>query len=587
LPKDLANKMLERGEELWNMYGPTETTVWSSVMKIEKGPEPVNIGPPINNTQFFVVDKYLQPVPIGVSGELLIGGAGLARGYLNRPELNKERFIENTFYKDGSRLYKTGDLVRWLPDGTIEFLGRTDFQVKLRGYRIELGEIENILVQHKDIKEAVVTAKENRNQDKQLIAYIIPYGEKELKLNELRSFLKEKLPEYMVPAVFVQLQNFPLTPNGKIDRKALPEPDMGKINTGSGYVAPRSELELKLTGIWEKILGITRIGVQDNFFELGGHSLLAVQMFAELEKALQIKLPLVTLFEHQNISELVSVINSGNWKDKWSSLIRIKSGTRTPLFFIHGAEGNILIYKDLANHLADDQAFYALQSRGLEGSEFSMTSIEEMAAYYIKEIKKVQHKGPYNLGGYCMGGTIAYEMAQQLTRHGDIVKNVFLVETYNICSAGNIISNKMSIADKLENVKFHYDNLKALNRPDKIKFLHNKTEVLKRRLISKLKSFINLLGIDVKDTTEGYKDNFRIRDINDKAQTEYRPKKYSGKTILLKPIVNFSSGPDPSFGWNDLANGEFKIYNLDIAPRGMLYEPYVQQTAEIISKELN
>jgi amino acid adenylation domain-containing protein len=586
LPKDLATKMLERGKELWNMYGPTETTVWSSVKKIEKGPDPIFIGPPVANTQFYVVDKNMQPVPIGVSGELLIGGLGLARGYLNRPELNKEKFIKNPFSDLSPRLYRTGDLVRYLSNGDIEFLGRTDFQVKLRGYRIELGEIENVLSGHKDIKEAVVSAKQNKNQDKQLVAYIITDSNKELKSADLRTFLKEKLPEYMIPSVFVRMEKFPLTPNGKIDRKALPEPESGKINIGSAHVAPRNDIEKKLVEIWKRILGLSNIGINDNFFDLGGHSLLAVKMFAELERLTGIKLPLVTLFEHQNIYELVAIINSGNWKDNWSSLIQIRSGKKTPLFLVHGAEGNILVYKDLANHLEEDQSFYALQARGLDGSEKISTSIEEMASYYIKEIKKVQPKGPYNLGGYCLGGTIAYEMAQQLKRHGEKVKNVFLIETYNICSADHPVSNKMSFIDNLENIKFHFKNLKGLDRSDKIKFLNNKSEVLKRRVVSNLKAVFNRMGINLKDNNETYKANFKIREINDKAQTEYIPKAYKGRAILLKPVVNFSSGPDPNFGWDNMIDGEFKIYNLDVAPRGMLYEPFVEETAAIITREL-
>jgi amino acid adenylation domain-containing protein len=586
LPKDLAVKMIQRGKELWNMYGPTETTVWSSIKKIEADPEFIYIGPPIANTQFYIVDKNMQPVPVGVSGELLIGGEGLAKGYLNRPELNEERFINNPFDNSGSRVYRTGDLARFLSNGDIEFLGRTDFQVKLRGYRIELGEIETILTEFKGIKEAVVAAKQNKNNDTQLIAYIIPSGKTGIILTDVKNFLKKKLPEYMIPSVFINMEKFPLTPNGKIDRKALPEPDSNKIASGTIHAGPGDELEMKLAEIWEKVLGISNIGINDNFFDIGGHSLLAVQMFAELERTMDVRLPLVTLFEHQNISELAAVLKSGKWKEKWSSLIQIKKGTKTPLFLIHGAEGNILVYKDLANHLEEDQSFFALQAKGLDDSEETLTSIEEMASHYLKEIKKVQPKGPYNLGGYCLGGTIAYEMAQQLIEQGEEVKNIFLIETYNICSANVQASNKMTTRDKVENIRFHFDNLMRLKGSDKIKFIINKSEVLQRRIFSDLKALLKKAGINIKDSSENIKATSKLREINDQAQEIYKPKEYQGRTILLKPKINFSSAPDPKFGWENLINGEFKIYNLDIAPRGMLYEPFVKETAAIISEEL-
>jgi surfactin family lipopeptide synthetase A len=583
--RELADKLIERGKELWNMYGPTETTIWSSVSKISAGAEPVFIGRPIANTTMYIVDKNMHPVPVGVPGELLIGGTGLARGYLNRPELNEERFIKNPFDGSVSRLYRTGDLVRHTPDGEIEFIGRTDFQVKLRGYRIELGEIESILMQHPDIKEVVVTAKQNKNGDKQLAAYLIPVDNKELKLNELRTFLKEKLPDYMVPAAFVKMDKFPLTPNAKVDRKALPEPETGGIESGSLHIAPRNDPEKKMTEIWERILGRSNISVNDNFFDIGGHSLLAVQMFAELENVFDVKLPLATLFEHQTVSELVEALNSDKWKEHWSSLIRIKRGIRTPLFLVHGAEGNILVYKDLANHLERGQSLYALQSKGLNGSDKTLTNIEEMAADYINEIKKIQPNGPYNLGGYCLGGTIALEMSQQLTRNGETVKNLFLIETYNICTIKDKLSN--TLVYNLENIKFHYDNLMMLSRKDRIKFLRNKTEVLKRRVLSRFIPLFSKLGININSYTESSGSNSRIREVNDKAQLMYIPEKYEGKAVLLKPKVNYSSGPDPSFGWNSLINGSLKVYNLDIAPRGMLYEPFVKETAAIITKELD
>jgi len=266
LPRDLATQLLETSHLLWNMYGPTETTVWSTVNRIDDKEGPVLIGFPIANTQVYILDQHLQPVPIGVPGELHIGGDGLARGYLNQPRLTDERFIANPFSDvPGSRLYKTGDLAKYLPDGNIEVLGRLDFQVKVRGFRIELGEIEATLEQHPAVQQAVVTARENIPGDKQLVAYIVANDHQKLLVNTFRNFLKKKLPEYMMPALFEMMDALPLTPNGKVDRKALPPPTGLRPDLNLAYMAPRTELEQTITGIWQEVLQIEKIGIEDNF----------------------------------------------------------------------------------------------------------------------------------------------------------------------------------------------------------------------------------------------------------------------------------------------------------------------------------
>ncbi|MBD2775781.1 non-ribosomal peptide synthetase [Iningainema tapete] len=311
LERSLANQLLSLGTEVWNLYGPTETTIWSAVQKIESHKELqpeaiVSIGHPIANTQFYILDSHQKLVPIGVRGELHIGGAGLARGYLHRPELTAQKFIPNPFDKESrSRLYKTGDLVRYRPEGTIEFLGRIDNQVKIRGFRIELGEIEALLCQHPGVQESVVVAAKDKSGSQLLVAYVVCQPEQVLTIAQLRHLLESKLPNYMVPKTFVMLEALPLTPNGKVDRRSLPVPDLTQLKPE--FVAPSTPVEEMLAGIWAEVLGI-EVGIYDNFFELGGHSLLATRVISQVRQIFAIELPLRQLFEKPTVAELASYI---------------------------------------------------------------------------------------------------------------------------------------------------------------------------------------------------------------------------------------------------------------------------------------
>jgi len=299
---ELASQLLACCGTLWNMYGPTETTVWSAVCEVQAG-RPVVIGPPIANTRLYVLDRALQLVPVGVPGELYIGGAGLARGYHNRPALTAEKFIADPFAAEpGMRMYRTGDLVRRLPDGTIEFLGRLDHQVKIRGFRIELGEIEARLQEHPAIREAVVIAREDTPGDKRLVAYVVADQDDQL-AGALRAHLTTCLPKYMVPAAYVRLDAFPLTPNGKLDRRALPIPD-GQIDSSREYEAPQGKTESLLAAIWAELLKLDRVGRHDNFFELGGHSLLAVRVMSRLQHKLGMEFSIGDLFTHPVLADL-------------------------------------------------------------------------------------------------------------------------------------------------------------------------------------------------------------------------------------------------------------------------------------------
>jgi amino acid adenylation domain-containing protein len=294
---------------LHNQYGPSEShvvTAFALVDTPDSWPTLPPIGRPIANTQIYLLDATLQPVPVGVPGELYIGGVSLAQGYLNRPDLTAEKFILHPFSSEpGERLYKTGDLARYLPDGNIEFLGRTDHQVKIRGFRVEPGEIEIVLGQHIAVQQAVVVAREDvSGGNKRLVAYVVSAQEQSPTVSELRNFLKEKLPDYMVPSAFVMLDTLPLTPNGKIDRRALPAPDTARPELERTYVAPRTLIEQTLTEIWTEVLRIEQVGIYDNFFELGGHSLLATQVISRVREAFQAEIPLRSLFEAPTVADL-------------------------------------------------------------------------------------------------------------------------------------------------------------------------------------------------------------------------------------------------------------------------------------------
>jgi amino acid adenylation domain-containing protein len=317
LPRSLIEELLPRVNELWNLYGPTETTIYSLASKVFAAANSVPIGQPVANTQVYVLNSSLQPAPIGVPGELYIAGEGLARGYLNRPDLTAERFIPNPFSrKPGMRLYRTGDMVRYLPDGNIEFLGRSDHQVKIRGFRIELGEIETVLEQHPAVRQAVILARDATPGDSssvsesgiRLLAYVISKDAPVPPLAELRSFLKEKLPDYMLPSVFIFLEALPLTPNGKVNRAALPAPDQSRPELEKAFVAPSTPIEIKLVEIWSMLLGLDQVGIQDDFFELGGHSLLATQVISRSRETFQIEIPLRSLFEIPTIAGLAEQI---------------------------------------------------------------------------------------------------------------------------------------------------------------------------------------------------------------------------------------------------------------------------------------
>jgi len=322
LPVALADELVGRGLELWNMYGPTETTVWSAVAPVGLG-RPPSIGRPIANTTLYILDAWLGPVGVGVAGELYIGGAGVTRGYLRRPALTAERFVPDPFgTESGGRLYRTGDLCRWQAEGTVEFLGRLDNQVKVRGFRIELGEIEAVLDTQPSVRAAVVVVPADPAGDRRLVAYVVPEGPPP-PIHELRRHLESRVPPYMMPSLFVTLDAFPLTPNGKVDRKALMAPEMARAQVTSAYVGARTPTEKAMAAIWAEVLGVDRVGAEDDFFELGGHSLLAAHVVSYVRERLGARIELHALYDAPTVAELALVVAAGEGGEEEPPLVAL------------------------------------------------------------------------------------------------------------------------------------------------------------------------------------------------------------------------------------------------------------------------
>nr|VFJ71635.1 MAG: amino acid adenylation domain-containing protein [Candidatus Kentron sp. FW] len=434
LPSELQNQFFDSLDaELHNQYGPTEAAITTSFWQCRKDSkfQLAPIGVPISNTQLYILDKFLSPVPIGVFGELHIGGMNLARGYHKRPDLTAERFIPNPFSKDPeSRLYKTGDLGRWLIDGNIEFLGRVDHQVKVRGFRIELGEIEATLTEHPGIKNAAVLAREEQLGSKQLVAYLVPTTEQGSSVHELRGFLNRKLPDYMIPATFVFLEKLPLNPNGKVDRKALPAPDF-HVTREHEFVTPRNETEKAISEIWKEVLGIEKVSIYDNFFEIGGNSLLTVRLVAKIGQQLEKTLPVSKIFEYPTIEKLSRILDKKNEEFSFTPLVKFKTkGKSNPLFFIHYGNGEVFHFMDLVHELENTEIpLYGLRSYGLEPNTTPFDSIEIIAEKYIEAIRTVQPEGPYRIVGHCFGGAVAYEMVQQLKQEGEKIEFLAVINS--------------------------------------------------------------------------------------------------------------------------------------------------------------
>ena len=587
LPVALAEQLLDRDFELWNMYGPTETTIWSAVCRVQPG-EPLTIGRPIANTTLYVLDDGMQPVPPGLAGELHIGGDGLARGYLNRPELTAERFVPHPFDPaPGARVYKTGDLVRYRHDGRIDFLGRRDHQVKVRGFRIELGEIETALGRQPGVGAAVAITREDSPGDVRIVGYVVGADGQPLAPADLRRALTDILPAYMLPSSVVVLDELPLTPNGKIDRKALPAPSSDRSDEGTA-LAPRTPLEERLVRIWERELEISPIGVTDDFFDLGVTSLVAARLFARLERELGRNLPLGALFQAPTIERLRLLLEEDelNGDSRWTSLVPIQpTGSKPPIFCVHGGAGTILHLQPLSRRLGPDQPFYGLQSRGLYGGAPPHGTVEEMSEHYLKELRTVQPHGPYRIAGYCFGSIVAFDMAQRLRADGEEVAALVVfngpspvwLHRYGAIGrqpsrlARRVAPSRRPLAKRVTG---------ALANPAKLgQWARWRLWRIRKHYIWPRRVRLSLrLGHPL---PEHIREDYFIN-IHARAELAYEPVSYPGEMTVFYGANLYD---DPTLGWEGLAASieTVAVPGEHTGNRTMMAEPYVEHVYERIA----
>jgi amino acid adenylation domain-containing protein len=563
---------------LLNAYGPTETTITATVFEIPPRSvgsaidHPVPIGRPLANRAVYILDQTGNPVPIGLRGHLHIGGASLARGYLNRPDLTAGNFVPDPFAREpGARMYKTGDLARYRPDGNIEFLGRADQQVKIRGFRIEPGEIEAALRRHPAVREAAVVAREDSPGEKRLVAYVVA----EATSDELRGFLKERLPEPLLPAVMLFLEALPVAPNGKLDRRALPAPDRSRPELEKMFVEPRDDLERQLALVWEEVLGLRPVGVRDNFFELGGHSLLAVRLFALIEKRLGRRLPLTTVFQGATVEHLADVLRQRALAGPASSLVVLQpGGSKRPLFLVHPAGGHVFPYIHLAQLLGPDQPCYGLQARGLEEGQDPHSRIEDMAADYLRALQTLQPTGPYLLGGWSMGGVVAFEIAQQLHAQGERVALLALLDGRIPTSEETFPdedSEAVLLVERYFGISFGPMELPAgIPKEEQLGFVLEQAKsaglVPAELDLSQARRFVEILRSDLRAT-----------------QT-YGLNLYPGRLDFFKASETPGGAPaDPTMGWSGWASGGVEVHFVPGNHANMMYPPQVEALAKALT----
>lgn len=600
-PADLIQRWLTPKRRCFNAYGPTEATVWSTIAEMQTTQTPRTIGRAIANTQLYVLDPHLQPVPIGIAGELYIGGAGVARGYLNRPELTAARFIANPFSKSNplvlgtderktslslpTHLYQTGDRVRYLVDGSLEFLGRMDQQVKIRGVRVEPGEIEAVLTQHPAVQAAAVIWSQKASGHPQLIAFVVLQAQASSNREALHHFLQHQLPTYLLPSQISILAALPTTPNGKIDRRALSTLELFQRDRVDAMVAPGNATEAALARLWQTLLKLEQVSINDNFFALGGDSLLAVQLIQQIEQQLQQTLPLTVLFQAPTIAQLAALLNRSDAKAavalSWSPLVPLKaSGSKPPFFCVHPVFGVVFPYWQLAHHLDREQPFYGLQPFGLDGKQPAYTRIEDMATAYINAIRIQQPIGPYQLGGWSFGGLVAFEMARQLQQAGEQVSLLAILDT-----AAPISDNQVSLWHSLKflvntatrsalPLLFDYLSLLLASRSSQLS--SSWQSQWQWRAIARLfpdEPRLQLLN-------EGtIRPMLQVFYANNRAAQDYLPSSYSGKITLFRTAQPFGSGQDATLGWNQLAD-TVEIHPIPGNHLSMLQSPQVQILAQ-------
>ncbi len=578
LANDIADKWIE-DKRLLNAYGPTESTVGVSSYLIEEIDEKdgsVPIGRPIDNVSIYILDDGLNILPYGIVGEIYLGGIGLARGYIHNPQKTAEDFIPNPFSKNGERLYKTGDLGKLKKDGTIEYIGRADSQIKIRGYRIELGEIESTLRKISGIKDAVVDIRE-KSQNRILVGYLKIDKRKSFDFEKVKIELKKYLPDYMIPNILVEINEIPKSLSGKIDRSSLPDFENNLVITKNEFVEAKNKTEKKLLTIWKNLLGIEKISTTDNFFEIGGHSLLAIQLLGKISAEFDVELEMVQLFQEQTIVSLSSEILRQSSEVEDTSKIIVKfnevEGTN-PIFFIHPSGGSVHWYTLLSREFSNINSFYGIQALGINGKIEPQTSIEEMAATYIKAIKNVKQKGPYIIGSWSMGVIIAYEVAYQLSKMGEIVKPLIILDQ------GPILPNNEpeDTAEFLSRmfmgrIQFSLDDLRKMSYDDQLKTVLKKAK--KERQFPKYITF------------KKFKTYVKILKVQQDAWRNYKIPKYSGDLTLIKSKdSNYDYYDTSEYGWENFVTGNINLFITEGDHNTMLHNPKVEKLAEVIKQVL-
>ena len=603
MPADLVPPLLERGASLWNMYGPTETTIWSTVHRVTAADGiKIPIGRPIDATRLYVLDRLNQLQPRGLPGEIHIAGAGVAEGYFGRDDLTAERFTPDPFAAaPGARMYRTGDGGRLRADGSFECMPRLDDQIKLRGFRIEPGEIEAVLKEHPAVLDAVVVAPEVAPGDRRLAAYFVVApdgsGDRAGLPDVLASHLQKRLPAYMIPQALVELAALPKTPNGKIDRKALPAPTFAASSGTQAFLAPRDPVEAGLAAIWQDLLAVQPIAVRDNFFRLGGHSLLAMQMFARVQKTFGVVLPPALLFQHPTVEHLaeqirlrldpgaasparaapdpqprpgaVPALAARLASTSFDYLLQIQTeGGRPPLFCIHGAGGNVFNFADLAEELGSGQPFLAFQARGVDGVTAPHPDIPAMAEAYLAELRSAQPEGPYHLAGYCGGGLIAFEMACRLRDQGAEVALLAMIDCYRPGVVEACIRQRPNAAGRTFAVRLR----DALGR---------------YRKEAQAMVCIGLSRLLGKPVPFRYRDHWLTRSFLAAAR-RYRPGVYPGRTVLLRAadIAPELQDVGDDLGWRDHLPGAIVTVPIPGNHHTLLARPNLLGLAAVLRERL-
>jgi amino acid adenylation domain-containing protein len=563
-----------------NAYGTTECSDDATHHRIEDlsfddALDSMPLGKTMGNLRVYVLDKNLEPGPVGVPGEIYIGGIGVGRGYLGRPDLTAERFIPDPFSGEpGARLYKTGDLARYTSDGSLLFVGRTDHQVKVRGHRIELGEIEAALAKHADVKEATVLA-EGSNEDKRLIAYLVLNQSDAVSMNDLRKWLKERLPGYMVPGQMVSLTSMPLNANGKVDRKALaalPKEALAE----AGYLAPRDALELEALQIFSEVLGVRGIGMKDSFFDLGGHSLLAVTLVARIQQKMGRTLPLTALLDGPTVEEVASLLREEQASKPDSMLVPIQpKGRKRPFYCIHPTGGNVLCYYELAQNLGSDQPFYGLQAHGLHGGQI-FARIEDIAAASVKTMRAHQPVGPYLLGGWSFGGIVAFEMARQLKQQGESVDLLVLVDTPKPVPRPVHEHDDVEVMLSLADAIGKYAGKQLTVPIDELRHLSSDDQLLYMLELAKKEEALPV-GIDLARARQ----YLQVAHSNEVAEQTYVAGVYDGRITLFRASDDPAFSPDAKDGgWGALSTEEINVRVIPGDHHNIMRAPHVQILAD-------